>query len=482
MTANARRVVVLGGGVSGLVACHRLLRGARARSLPLEVLLVESAARLGGVIETARVDGALMERGPDCFLASRPEGVRLCEELGIGEQLIGTNERHRRSFILRGDALLPVPRGFYLLAPCQVGPFLTTPIFSPLGKLRMAMDLLLPRRRGEGDESLADFVRRRLGREALERMAQPMVAGIYSTDPERLSLRAALPQFHEMEREHRSVILGLRRRMRRTGAEAAASGPRYGLFASLARGMGALVDALAAHISDASVRLGCRAEEVRRRERGWSVRLRGGEAVDADAVCLALPPRASARVLEGAAPGLSRLLLGIPGGSLATLNLAYRIGQVAHPLDGMGFVVPATEKKTLLACSFSSTKFRGRAPEGRVLVRAFAAGGDDARPLPADGELTRRLLDELRPVLGISGEPESHVLSRYEEALPRFVVGHLERVGRIEAEADAAPGLALCGNAYHGVGIPDCVKSAARAAEKILAHLAAAGAGEKGEG
>ena len=481
-----RRVVVIGGGLTGLVVCHRLLRASAARNPPLEVWLIEASPGLGGVIGTEFADGFLMEKGPDCFLTSKPEAVRLCEELGLAGELIGTNPRHRRSLVLRGEKLLPVPRGYYLLAPSRIGPFLTTPVFSPLGKLRMAMDVLLPRRRSEADESLADFVRRRLGREALERMAQPMVAGVYSADPEKLSLKAAMPQFHEMEREHRSLILGLRKRMRAGGSDGEAStgeasGARYGLFAAPARGMGALADALEERVSGASVRLNCRAESLERRERGWVARLQDGEKMAADAVCLALPPRAAGRALEGVSPRLSRELGSIPSGSLATLSLGYRAEQVARPLDAMGFVVPAMENRTLLACSFSSAKFEGRAPEGGVLLRAFAGGGAGGSRLAlTDEELTGRLIAELRPALGISGAPQTLRLHRWEASLPHYEVGHLEKVARIEKEADAAPGLALCGNAYRGVGIPDCARSAERAAEKILGDLRAFHSGGKG--
>ena len=475
MTRVARRVVVLGGGVTGLVACYRLLQVSRAQNTPLEIHLIEASHRLGGVIETEIADGVLMEKGPDCFLTSKPEGVELCEELGLSEQLIGTNERYRRSYVLRGDKLLPVPEGYYLLAPYRIGPFMMTPIFSPLGKLRMAMDVLLPRKKGDVDESLADFVRRRFGREALERMAQPMVAGIYSADPESLSLKATMPQFHEIEREHRSLILGLRKRMQKrgTGEGVSASGPRYGLFVSFARGMGVLADALAEKISGAMVRTGCRAEALEKKEKGWRVHLQDGEEMDADAVCVTLPPSAAARMLEKTAPDISGELLSIPSGSLATLNLVYRADQVANPLHAMGFVVPEIENRTLLACSFSSTKFAGRAPEGRVLIRAFAGGEAASKAGLADGELARKLIDELQPILGITGEPEGKIFYRYGESLPHYLVGHLDKVERIESELEAAPGLALAGNAYRGVGIPDCVKSANEAADKILGDLRA---------
>ncbi len=481
MNSGVRQVVVLGGGVTGLVACYRLLQVSEAQEAPLKVHLIEASHRLGGVIETEFSDGLLMEKGPDCFLTTKPEGVALCEELGIGEGLVGTNECHRRSFVLRDQALLPVPRGYYLLAPYQIGPFLTSPVFSLFGKIRMAMDILLPRRREDADESLADFVRRRFGREALERMAQPMVAGIYSADPESLSLKATMPQFHEMEREHGSLILGLRKRMQRRGADegVSASGPRYGLFVSFARGMGVLADALVEKMDGVSVRLGCRAESLERKEQGWRVFLEDGERMEADAVCVTLPPRVAGRVLKRASPAVSKELMSIPSGSLATLNLVYRAEQVANPLHAMGFVVPAIENKTLLACSFSSTKFAGRVPAGKVLIRAFAGGEAASRAGLSGEELTRRLVEELRPILGISGEPERKAFYRYEESLPHYLVGHLDKIGRIEGELEGTPGLALAGNAYRGVGIPDCVKSANEAADKISDYLRAVDSGKK---
>ncbi len=268
MTSAPGRVLVLGGGITGLVACHRLLEGARERNIPLEVCLLEASERFGGTIQTVQEADCLMEMGPDCFLTVKPEAVALCRELGLGNRLIGTKPDYRRSFILRKGRLLPVPQGFYLLAPSSFLPFLTTPIFSPLGKLRMGLDLILPRRKESGDETLASFVRRRLGREALERMAQPMIAGIYSADPEELSLEATMPQFIEMERDHRSVILGLRARMNqmaRRQQSADASGPRYGLFMTLDTGLKTLVDALIERIPSGVLRARMRAESLSRK-------------------------------------------------------------------------------------------------------------------------------------------------------------------------------------------------------------------------
>ena len=266
--ANRKRVVVIGGGITGLTACYRLTQQAQANNLPLDVTLLEASDRLGGVIATHGQDGLLLEEGPDCFLTTKPEGVELCDELGLSAELIGTTTEHRQSFIVRRGKLVPVPQGFYLMAPGSLWPFVTTPAFSWPGKLRMALDLVLPRRASEDDESLADFVTRRLGREALERMAQPMLGGIYTADPRHLSMQATMPQFLDMERRHRSLILALRRRQRQASAQQpGVSGARYGLFASFRHGMQTLVDALADRLPAGTVRLQTPVRSVRRRPR-----------------------------------------------------------------------------------------------------------------------------------------------------------------------------------------------------------------------
>ncbi len=476
MSPPPRRAVVLGGGITGLVAAHRLAKGAGERGIPLEILLMEASGGFGGSIETARESGFVMEKGPDCFLSTKPEGIALCRELGLEDRLAGTKAEHRRSFILRNNRLVPVPEGFYLLAPSSILPFLTTPIFSPLGKLRLAMDLVIPPRREEGDVTLASFVRRRFGREALERMAQPMIAGIYSADPEELSLEATMPQFLEMERESGSVIRALRKRMKEMAKErqgASASGPRYGLFLTLEEGMGSLIDALLERIPAESLRSGARASSLRREGERWRIGIEGAEAIEADAVCLALPAGPAGKLLEGPAPGLRAHLDGIGYGSVATLNLAFDRNQVAHPLDGMGFVVPAIEGRSLLACSFSSSKFENRAPEGKVLLRAFVGGAHGGAALGlADDDLIARVMDELSPLLGIRGEPEAALLARYRNAMAQYRLGHLERVEKIEAGIAALPGIAAAGSAYRGVGIPDCAAGAGEAASRLLDHIA----------
>ena len=473
--ANRKRAVVIGGGITGLTACYRLMQQAQADGLPLDVVLLEAGDRLGGVIATRHQDGLVLEEGPDCFLATKPWGVELCDELGLSAELIGTTTEHRQSFIVRRGKLVPVPQGFYLMAPGSLWPFVTTRAFSWSGKLRMALDLVLPRRIPEDDESLADFVTRRLGREALERMAQPMVGGIYTADPRHLSMQATMPQFLEMERRHRSLILALRHRQRQAGAQQpGVSGARYGLFASFRHGMQTLVDALADRLPAGTVRLQTPVRNVRRNpgSQRWTVSPHDGPDLEADALCLALTAPHAARLLSGLDPELAAGLHDIPYASSAVVTLACNRADVAHPLNGMGFVVPAVEQRNLIACSFSSVKFAGRAPDGKVLLRAFVGGAlQQEQALWPDAKLQDAVLQDLRQLLGLTGKPTLCHVSRHPSAMPQYHVGHLARIERLEAAVRRWPGLALAGNAYHGVGVPDCIRSGDDAARDLTSHL-----------
>jgi oxygen-dependent protoporphyrinogen oxidase len=461
---SAKRIVVVGGGISGLAAAHRLVELGIPRT---QLVLVEASGRLGGTLETHDREGFLIERGPDSFISEKPEAVALAKRLGLESRLIQTNERYRRSFIVRNGRLRPVPEGFQLLAPSRVWPFIATDIFSVTGKLRMAADLLLPRRRSNGieDESLASFVRRRLGREALERMAQPMVGGIYTADPETLSLRATLPRFLDMERKHRSLILAMMRQGR--AQKSGTSGARYSLFLSFDRGMEVLANALASTIPN--VRLNTRITELKFESGNWTLKSDSGLTFEADAVCLAVPAYVAARLLEGINPLLASQLNAIKYASTATINFAYAREAVKHPLDGFGFVVPFIEKRTLLACTFSNVKFAGRAPEDHVLLRAFAGGALQPDVFALEpSTLVTRIEAELRELLNIDRSPLFTEVAKWERSMPQYEVGHLARVQAIENEIRGLQGLALAGNAYRGAGIPDCIKSGEAAAASLI--------------
>jgi oxygen-dependent protoporphyrinogen oxidase len=476
-SASPERIVVVGGGVTGLSAAHRIVERAQAGGRrPVEVVLLEAKDRVGGTIWTLRRDGFTLEVGADSFITNKPWGVDLCRTLGLGDQLIGTDPQHRRSFVVREGRLMPVPEGFVMMAPNRLGPILTTPILSARGKLRMLMDLVLPRGNDDVDESLAAFVKRRLGREAFERLVQPLVAGIYTADPAELSLKATLPQFVAMERQHRSLIwAALRQSRAQRTAERNSSGARYGLFVTLAEGMDTLPRTLAAALPPETVRTSTAVRRVHRPDPAspWRIELLNGPALEADAVVIATEAHASARLLDGFDPELALHLRSIPYASSVVVNIAYNRDQVTHPLDGFGAVVPSLENRSILAISFLSVKFPGRAPAGTVLMRAFVGGAMQPDLFDRDDEaivtLVRRDLAEL---LGAHGEPVLVEIARHPRAMPQYTLGHLDRVAKIRERVAQHSRLILAGNAFNGVGIPDCIRSGQDAAEATFTALA----------
>ncbi|HMB03433.1 MAG TPA: protoporphyrinogen oxidase [Isosphaeraceae bacterium] len=474
--AGQDRVVIIGGGLSGLTTAHRIVERTPGLRRPVEVVVLEAKDRVGGTIWTHRVDGFTLEGGADSFLTNKPWAVDLCRSLGLGDQLIGTDPQHRRSFVVRQGRLMPVPEGFVLLAPTRLGPILTTPILSWRGKLRMLLDLVLPRKGDDTDESLASFVKRRLGREALDRLVQPLVGGIYTADPNDLSLRATLPQFVAMEREHGSLIRAAFREARPThAAERDASGARYGLFATLADGMDTLPRTLAAALPEGAVRTGAAVRRVSRIDPGspWVVELLDGPPIEASAVVLATEAHAAARLVDGFDPDLASRLRTIPYASSAIVNIAYRRDQVAHPLDGFGAVVPILEARSILAISFLSVKFPCRSPAGTALMRVFVGGATQPDLFERDdAALVALVRQELAGLLGTVGEPLFVEVGRHPRAMPQYTLGHLDRVEAIRQRIAKHPRLILTGTAFDGVGIPDCVRAAQAAAEAILSALA----------
>jgi len=475
--SNSRdRVVVVGSGLSGLAAARRLVVRGQGQRRPPEVVVLEARDRIGGAIWTDRRDGFTLEGGADSFITNKPWAVELCREIGLGDSLIGTDDRNRRSFVVRGGKLLPVPEGFVLMAPSRIGPLLASPILSLRGKLRVLLDLIVPRKADDSDESLAAFVRRRLGREALERLVQPLVGGIYTADPADLSLKATLPQFPAMEREHGSLIRGARRQARQArSADRSASGARYGLFASLADGMDSLPRALAASLPPRTIRTSAAVRRIGRADpsQPWRVEMLDGPPIEAGTVILTTEAHASARLLDGYDPELALQLRSIPYASSAIVTVAYRRDRVAHPLDGFGAVVPAIEGRSILAISFLSVKFPTRAPSGTALMRVFVGGATQPGLFDLDDEEIKGLVRaELAGLLGASGEPILSEVARHPRAMPQYTLGHLDRVAAIRQRAGRHPGLILAGNAFHGVGIPDCVRSGQDAADATLSALA----------
>jgi oxygen-dependent protoporphyrinogen oxidase len=463
---------VVGGGISGLAAAFRLVEAGS----DVEIALFERGPRLGGVLQTIHEHGFQVEQSADNFITTSPWGLNLCRRLGLSDRLIQTNPAHRRTYVVRRGRLHRLPDGFLMMAPARMWPLAVTPILSVLGKLRAGLEYFIPRRKDDGDESMAAFVRRRLGRQVFQRLVEPLVSAVYAADMEKLSVMATLPRFRAMEREHGSLIRAMRRQMAARRQSATESGARYSLFVTLRDGLSSMVEAIEARLPQGSVRLNTEVARIERRGDAWRLTLQDGSADSFDAVIVTAPAREAGPLLESVDADLARRLKGIAYEGTAVLSVAYDRSQIAHPLDGTGFVVPSIENSPILAVSFSSQKYAHRAPEGKALLRVFVGGA--RRPEMAEMEaarLEREVLGELAGLLGIRGEPIWRTTSHWPRTMPQYYVGHVELVEAIEGAVARLPNLELAGNAYHGVGIPDCIHGGEQAAERVLGQAASHG-------
>ncbi len=467
MSDTPKRVVIIGGGLSGLAAAHRLHEAAPGA---LEIRVLEAGARLGGVIQTEQIDDILLELGPDSMITEKPWAMDLCRRLGIDGDLIPTEARFRKTLVVRDGKLMALPEAFQMLAPGKIWPFLKSPILSLRGRLRVLLDIILPRGGPPpgGDETLASFVRRRFGKELLQRLAQPLVGGIYTADPEKLSLATTLPRFLDLERNDRSVILGLRRQARRSATQAA-SGARFNLFTAPRLGMGSLVEKLVAQLPPGTIEKETRATEVRREDH-WIIET-DKETYTADGLIIALPAPRAAEILQEIDPELAHDLAGIPYASSAVAGLAYRRSDLRHDPDFFGIISPVTEGRGIVAISVPSVKFQHRAPEEIVTLRVFLGGALAANLLEkSDAELLSIARKEVTELLGAPAEPLLERLARWPDSMPQYHAGHTMKVLRIEEKAARYGKFALAGNAYHGVGLPDAVHSGEQAADSLLAQ------------
>ncbi len=468
------RVVVIGGGISGLAAAFHLQELAASREASIDVTLVERSTRVGSALDTVRKDGFIAETGVDSFLSEKPWALALAERLHLNSELIGTNESVRKTCVVRAGRLVEIPEGFSLLAPTRLVPLIKTPLFSLRGKLRIALEPLVPRKPGQEDESLASFVIRRFGRETFDRIAQPLVGGISTADPNQLSIQATMPRFPDMERRYGSVIRGLWSAQKTRPQQArSANGIRSSLFVSFRDGMQTLVDALAARLAG-FIRLGAEAVALTRGPEGagWRVRLSDDDYLEADAVICAAPAFAAARLLRPHEPLLAERLDGISYGSAATVNIAFSERDFRRVPQSLGFVVPIGERRKIIAATFSSLKFARRAPEGAIMTRAFIGGTLHSEMMHLDdAAMVAAVRDEFRDLLGVTAEPQWTWVRRWPDSMPQYLVGHLERVAEIERRLASLPGVALAGSAYRGVGVPDCVRSGEQAAEAVFSHL-----------
>jgi protoporphyrinogen/coproporphyrinogen III oxidase len=464
-------VVVVGGGIAGLSAAYELSR----RGVSFVVL--ERSSRAGGVILSEEIDGCIVDGGPDALLIQKPEGIALCRELGLGERLVATRPP-RLAYIQRAGRLHALPAGSVLGIPTRVGPFLRTGLFSWPGKLRMGAELFVPRRTDGGDESIGAFMTRRFGREATEYLAEPLLAGIHAGDVDRLSLRALFPRFAEAEEKHGSLLRAFRaahnqRRPTTTPSERPTTNVDEGAFKSLPGGLSEMVRALVNALGPATVRTGAAVTAITGAG-PFLVRTSSRDAIDARAVILAAPPFVAADLLRARDVSLAAACGEIAYASAATIAMAFRRDSVSHPLNGSGFVVPRTERTGILAASWLSSKWPDRAPEGRVLMRTFVGGARDPGAIDcSDAELVSRSLAALRPLVGITGEPQFTRVYRWERANAQYEVGHLDRMAAIDRMLARHPGLFVTGSGFRGVGIPDCVADGRKTARQVADWLSA---------
>jgi protoporphyrinogen/coproporphyrinogen III oxidase len=455
------RIAVVGGGIAGLAAARRL-----EGLLPgVELTLVESESRLGGKILTEHTAGFLVEGGPDSFLSRKARGPGLCEEVGLGDELVGRRPENARTFVRRHGRLHPLPAGLTGMVPTDLDALADNPLLSPEGRERLAAEVELAPARGGDDESVASFFMRRLGPEAYEYLVEPLTTGIYAGDGDRLSLAATFPGLRALELEHGSVIRGLL-------AQPAPSGGGLPPFVALRSGLGALVDAVVRVLGRTSVRTGAAAASLERGAAGYVLTLADGERIPADGIVLAVPAFAVAELLAGLDDDLADAHAGIPYASSALVTLGYRDEDVPRPLDGYGYVVPRAEGSDVLACSWTSSKWEGRAPAGSTLLRVHTGrfGGRDTSAEP-DDELVALAREEVR-LLDVTAEPSFVRIHRWPRSMPQYVLGHVEHVERIESALETHPGLAVAGAAYRGVGVPDCIASGEAAAESLARALA----------
>jgi len=457
------RIAIIGGGISGLSAAFALEERRKAGA-DVEYTLFESSMRLGGVLRTETVDGCVVEAGPDSFITEKPWASDLCRSLGLGDQLIGSNDAERKTYILVRGRLIEMPDGLMFMVPTKILPTGLSPLFSWKTKLRMARELISPPRPADGDESVASFVERHYGAEMVDHLADPLLSGVYGGEAANLSVRAVLPRFAEMERTHGSLsraMLAARRRM------PTAQGSRP-LFTSLRDGMQSMIDAVVSRLSPLSLLTNARVQAIQPEAGGWIVSA-GLQSDHFDGIILALPTYAAAQLLSVCGPELSAELCAVGYSSSITVGLGYN-DEVRQSLPpGFGFLVPRSEGMRLLAATFVHNKFPHRAPEDRALLRCFFAGANAEAVWPfSDDELVGLVRGELEKILGLRAAPLFARVYRWKSAMAQYGVGHLDRLDRVERLRQKLPGLALAGNGYRGIGVPDCVRSGRDAATQLL--------------
>jgi protoporphyrinogen/coproporphyrinogen III oxidase len=472
-TQEKLKVVIVGGGISGLSTAWYLEKMAKAQDISLECTVLEKSERWGGKILTEHVDSTsntsfVVEAGPDSFLTQKPWALQLARELGLDERLLGTNDKKRHVYVLNKGKPVVLPEGVLLVVPTKFMPFVMSPLISLLGKLRMGLESFIPAKTDDEDETLADFIRRRLGNEALDKIAEPLMSGIYNAQADKQSIMATFPRFRALEKKHGSLTRGMiASRRQRASTSPSPSASKMSMFVSFQGGTEELVHALIDQLQ-VNLRTGVQVTSIQKNNDDmYQVQLDNETSLDADIVILATPAFATANLVQSLAPHATDYLNQIRYVSTGTVSLAYRASDVPQVLDGFGLVIPSSEKRPINAITVSSTKFSNRAPDDHMLLRVFFGGSRSPESMELDDEaLLEAVRNELRTILGIDTEPLFHRIYRWWNANPQYDLGHLERVSEIEKSLP--DGLYVTGSPYRGVGMPDCVHQAQQTAEQVI--------------
>lgn len=465
MSDEKQTIIIIGGGITGITAAYYLQKTIKEQQLPMECKLIEATHRLGGKIQTVVRDGFVIERGPDSFLARKQSASRLIHEVGLQDKLV--HNATGKSYILANEKLYAIPGGAVMGIPTKIRPFALSGLFSPIGKLRAALDFILPPTKAEGDLSLGQFFRRRLGDEVVENLIEPLLSGIYAGDIDQLSLMATFPQFFHLEQKHGSLVLGTKR----TTPKTKETGNKKGIFQTLTTGLQSLVDELEKRLEPGSVSKGIRVELVEKQGRRYRLHLSNGEVWTADSVIVATPHQAVPEMF----PNVSFFapFKAMPSTSVATVALAFSASSIEQDIDGTGFVVSRRSDYTITACTWTHKKWPHTAPKGKALLRCYVGRpGDEAIVEQSDDEIVRVVLDDLNKIMRINGRPEFAIVTRWKEAMPQYIVGHKERMETIKARVgEELPGVFFAGSSYEGLGLPDCIDQGEEAVKKALEYL-----------
>ncbi|WP_078548326.1 protoporphyrinogen oxidase [Litchfieldia alkalitelluris] len=469
MSGVNQRVVIIGGGITGLTAAYYLQKEARVNGINLECQLLEASHKLGGKIQTVVKDGFVIEKGPDSFLARKKSAARLAEEVGIADKLVHNSSG--KSFVLVRGKLYPMPGGSIMGIPTEVGPFITTGLFTPMGKLRASLDFLLPKSGVTTDQSLGQFFRRRLGDEVVDNLIEPLLSGIYAGDIDHLSLMSTFPQFYQVEQKHRSLVLGMKKMSPPKPKDSKANVRKEGMFLTISTGLQSFVERIESKLIPGTVKVGVKVEHIEKDNNQYQLSLSNGELMCADSVVIATPHQATQAMLSQYS--FLDSYKEMPSTSVANVAMAFPKSAIKKDIDGTGFVVSRNNDYTLTACTWTHKKWNHSTPEGKVLLRCYVGGAnDEAIVEQSDDEIIKVVLDDLSKTMDITEKPDFSIITRWKESMPQYAVGHLERLNKIRVSLkEELPGVFLAGGSYNGLGIPDCIDQGEAAVQKVLDYL-----------